>query len=119
MAANSRTDLDRCREAQPVSATVDAHGQIFELHQLRHKQIGQSQGQVAVGDAGTEQPAGGALRVDMDPLMIAGGLGKQVDPLLGQQQPVGAPSTQHRRGPATAGADAGAFGGGLQGVKAH
>ena len=91
MAANSRTDLDRCREAQPVSATVDAHGQIFELHQLRHKQIGQRQSQVAVGDAGTERPAGGALRVDMDPLMIAGGLGKQVDPLLGQQQPVGAP----------------------------
>ena len=91
MAANPRTDLDRRREAQPVTAVVDAHGQVLELHQLRHKQIGQGQGQVTMGDAGAKWPGGGALRVDMDPLVIARGFGKQVDPFLGQQQPVCAP----------------------------
>ena len=90
MPAHPRTHLDRCRKTQAVAAVVDAHGQVFELHQLRHKQVGQGQGQVAVGNAGTERPVGGALGIDMNPLVIPRRIGKQVDPLLGQQQPVGA-----------------------------
>lgn len=39
-------------------------------------------------DTGTERALGGALRIHMNPLVIAGGLGEQVDPLLGDGDPL-------------------------------
>ena len=42
-----------------------------------------------MGDAGPERAIGRALRIDMYPLLITGRFGEQVDPLLGQLQPVG------------------------------
>jgi len=41
-----------------------------------------------VGNGLAERSTGGALRVDMNPLVIPGGICKQVDPLLVDQQPV-------------------------------
>ncbi|MNN84090.1 hypothetical protein D3C81_2012120 [compost metagenome] len=41
-----------------------------------------------MGDAGAKRAAGSALRVDMNPLVIATGLGEQVDARLVDEQPV-------------------------------
>ena len=38
-------------------------------------------------DRGSERPAGGPLGVDVDPLVIAGGVGEPVDALLRDLQP--------------------------------
>jgi hypothetical protein len=40
-----------------------------------------------VGGLDRVEPGGGLLRVDMDPLVVAGGLGEQVDLLLGDLPP--------------------------------
>ena len=39
-------------------------------------------------DGAAERAALGALHVDVDPLVVAGGLGERVDPLLGDLDPV-------------------------------
>jgi hypothetical protein len=43
-----------------------------------------------VGDTGAKRAAGSPLGIDMNPLVIASGVGEQVDPLLADAQPVGA-----------------------------
>jgi hypothetical protein len=45
-----------------------------------------------VGDRAADLP-GGAFDVDMDPLVVAGGLGELVDPLLADLDPVGDPDS--------------------------
>lgn len=56
---------------------VDAHPEIRE----------QRQGQVAVGDGAPERPLLGPLHVDVDPLVVTGGVGERVDPVLVDLQP--------------------------------
>jgi hypothetical protein len=41
------------------------------------------QGQVPVGDRAPERSLRGPYRVHVDPLVIAGGLGERIDPVLG------------------------------------
>jgi hypothetical protein len=47
-----------------------------------------------VGNAGAERTAGGAHRVDMNPLVITGGFGEQIDALLVDGQPFGMAQVQ-------------------------
>ncbi|MNU00202.1 hypothetical protein D3C72_2432730 [compost metagenome] len=47
-----------------------------------------------MSDTGAERAAGGAHRVDMNPLVIAGGFGEQVDALLADGQPFGVAQVQ-------------------------
>ena len=41
-----------------------------------------------MGDGAAERPLGGAVGVDVDPLVVAGRVGEQVDPLLLDGQPL-------------------------------
>jgi hypothetical protein len=50
-----------------------------------------------VGDRAPEGPVLGALGVDVDPLVVAGGVGERVDPLLGDLVPVALPEMCARR----------------------
>jgi hypothetical protein len=89
--ADPRADPHRRREAHLVEAVVDAHP-----HALGHVHVldqggQQRQRQIAVGDGGAERTVGGTGRVHMDPLVVAGGLGEQVDPLLVDLDPVAGP----------------------------
>src|SRR5690606_19316400 len=86
---NTRADLDRGGKAHPVAAVVDAHLQVFHVHQLRQEVVDQRQGQVTVGDGAAERAGPGFHRVHMDPLVVTGGLGKGIDALLVDGDPLG------------------------------
>ena len=47
--------------------------------------------QVPVRDRRAERAVGGALRVDVDPLVVVGCVGERVDALLGHLEPVRRP----------------------------
>ena len=56
------------------------------------REVGQQrQRQQSVRDRPAEGAAGGPLRIDVNPLMILGGVGEEVDALLGDLQPFGGP----------------------------
>ena len=79
-------DRDRGREADLVPAVVDAEGEAGRLGQFFAEAVGQRQGQVAVGDRHAVGAFGlRPLRVDVDPLVVAGDLGEGVDQLLGDR----------------------------------
>ena len=59
-----------------------------DLHDLVEQRRDQRQGQVAVGDRASERSGLGPLHVDVDPLVVAGGVGEQVDLLLGHLVPL-------------------------------
>ena len=42
-----------------------------------------------MGNAGPEWAAGGTLRIDVNPLLVAGGIGKLLNARLADRQPVG------------------------------
>jgi AcrR family transcriptional regulator len=85
-------------ETHLVRPVVDAHLHALDLDQLRPEQRQQGEGEIAVRDRGAEGARGGLLRVDMDPLVVAGGLREQIDALLVDLQPVGVPQLlAHRR----------------------
>ena len=71
-------------EAHLLAAVVDAHLDAVDPDDLRHEHRAERQGQVPVGD-GTAEGALGVrpLHVDVDPLVVAGRVGEQVHPLLG------------------------------------
>ena len=79
----------RRREAGLVRAVVDAHRDVAHLEQVGEEGVDQREGEVAVGDRPAERPVLGPLGIDVDPLVVAGGVGERVDPLLGDLQPVG------------------------------
>ena len=76
------------REAQLVEAVVHAHGEALDAHHLRQQVGRQRQGEVAVGDRAAERAGLGPLGVDVDPLVVAGGVGELVDLLLGDLVPL-------------------------------
>ena len=78
-----RPDRHRRREPDLVGAVVDAHREAGDLHDLRVQRRAERQRQVAVGDRAAERAGLGAFDVDVDPLVIAGGLGELVDLVLG------------------------------------
>ncbi|MNJ66924.1 hypothetical protein D3C77_630460 [compost metagenome] len=94
MAAHPCADPDRRRKAHLVAAIVHAHGQVVDAQQLHDEPAGQGLGQVAMGDAAAKRALRGAHGVDMDPLVVAGRLGEQIDPFLGHLQPFGMPQVQ-------------------------
>src|SRR5690554_5613380 len=88
-AADARAYPDRRGKAHPVAAVVDAHLDVFHVHQLRQEVVDQRQGQVTVGDGAAERAGPGFHRVHMDPLVVTGGLGKGIDALLVDDDPLG------------------------------
>src|SRR5438874_10048950 len=78
-------------EADLVQAVVDAHpaAQVDLDSAATLAQLGdQRERQVAVGDRPAEEGPPGALGVDVDVLVVAGGVGEGVDALLGDLQPL-------------------------------
>lgn len=78
------------REPHPVGAVVDPHRDSLHPHDLREEEAGEGQGQVAVGDGGPERTLRRGLGVDVDPLVVAGGLREQVYAVLVDGDPVAA-----------------------------
>ena len=72
----------------PAGAAVDPERDPAHLDHLGEEEVGERQGEVAVGD----RPAEGRFRVgpvhvDVDPLVVSGGVGERVDLLLGHLDP--------------------------------
>ena len=87
-----RADRHGRREAHLLAAVVDGHRDAVHPHDLRRQHRPERQGEVAVGDRAAERalllrPLG----VDVDPLVVAGGVGEQVHLLLGDLDVVGVP----------------------------
>ena len=55
--------------------------------------------QIAVGDRDPERPLRRPFDVDMDPLMVVGGVGELVHPFLGDLEPVRGTEVAALRGP--------------------
>ena len=89
-AADPAADRHRAREADLAGAVVDAQPTPpAPAASSGQEAVGQRQGEVAVGDRPAERALGvGPLHVDVDPLVVAGGLGEQVDLRLGDLDPV-------------------------------
>ena len=65
-------------------AAVHAERDAPHLDHLRQEQVGERQREVAVGDRAAEgRLGGGPLDVDVDPLVVAGGVGERVSPAPG------------------------------------
>ena len=102
-------------EAHLVGAVIDAAADALHGQHARAQEGDERQGQVAVGDTNAERAAGGTHGIDMNPLVIARGIGEQIDLLLGDGEPVadgdlraGALGDRHSRGRAAHGDAAGA-----------
>ena len=50
-----------------------------------------------MGDRRPERPVLRALGIDVDPLVVAGGVGELIDPVLGDLQPLAVPEVRARR----------------------
>ena len=77
------------REAHAVEPIVHAHAGAFDGDALVEERGNQRQREKAVRDGRAKGPGLGTLRVHMDPLVVARGVGKQVDLLLRDGDPVG------------------------------
>ena len=80
------------REPHLLAAVVHRHRDAVHPHDLRREHRPERQGEVAVGDRAAERalllrPLG----VDVDPLVVAGGVGEEVHLLLGDLHVVGVP----------------------------
>src|SRR5689334_21877530 len=76
-------------EPDPIEAAVDDEGDVVDLDDLGQEGHAQREGQGAVGDRGAERAvAAGAVRVDVDPLVVAGDGGERGDPVLVDEVPV-------------------------------
>ncbi|CAM5489190.1 hypothetical protein STENM223S_01510 [Streptomyces tendae] len=80
--AQARADRYGGGETDLVGAVVNAHLHALDPDQLRAEEREQRQGQIAVRDRAAEGTRGRLLRVHVDPLVVPGRLGEQVDPLL-------------------------------------
>jgi hypothetical protein len=86
--AHALSGLHRRREPHLLGAVVHAHLHAADLHQLRQKHGHQRQREVAVRDGRAERPLLRPLHVDVDPLVVVGGVGELVDALLRDRHPV-------------------------------
>ena len=84
----ARPDRRRSGEADLVRPVVDAHRRARHPQELGQEQVRDRQRQVAVRDRAAERTVLRPLRVDVDPLVVAGRVGEAVDPLLGDLDPV-------------------------------
>ena len=76
-------DRHRRGETNLVQAVVDCQLYAVDRVHLMLQPRQQRQGHVPVGDGLAERASRGPLRVDVDPLVIAGRIGEQVDVFLG------------------------------------
>src|ERR1700674_880462 len=89
-AAHFRTGLHRRSETNPVKPVVHSHANLSELERFTEQRTEQGKCQKAMRDGRAKRRFGDrALALDMDPLAIAGRLGKVVDAFLGDFQPIG------------------------------
>src|SRR5438067_2066072 len=75
-------DTDWIDKSHPVEPVVDAHaaGQLdLDALTAAHDEWRSRQGPEAMGDRAAEGPGPGPLGIDVDPLMVAGGIGEGVD----------------------------------------
>ena len=86
-------------EAHLVAAVVDAHRDAVDEEDLAEQYRGQRQGQVAVGDGPAEGAVLGRLGVDVDPLVVARGIGEEVDLCLVDEVPLAVAEMLFRPGP--------------------
>ncbi|SPA54535.1 exported protein of unknown function [Cupriavidus taiwanensis] len=86
-AAHACAHAHRRRKTHLVAAVIDAPLHALDGDQLGQELVDQRQRQVAVRDAGAVGALRGALRVDVQPLVVAGGMGELVDLLLGDAGP--------------------------------
>src|SRR5947209_18084579 len=71
-AAELSSDGQRCRKANLVQPVVDPHLGVGDVHELAHDRRQQRQREVAVRDRPAERSLLGAVRVDVDELVIVG-----------------------------------------------
>src|SRR5439155_25586680 len=84
-------DVDRRNEAHPIQPIVDAHLRVqvnFDALPGAHQDGKERERQVAVRDRATKLRFGRALRIHMDPLMVAGNVREVVHSLLGHLDPI-------------------------------
>jgi hypothetical protein len=86
--ADPLADLDRVGEADLVDAVVELGARSLQPEDLGAEPRDQRQGEEAVRDGAPERAGCGALEVHVDPLVVAGGVGELVDPLLGDLDPL-------------------------------
>src|ERR1700722_6160509 len=84
-------DRHRGREANPVDAVVDGGRHRVDLEHVVEEDRAERQGQVTVRDRAAIGALRGALGLDVDPLMIMGGVGEDVDLVLGDRVPLARP----------------------------
>src|SRR6266511_2132777 len=70
------------REANLLRAVVDAHDRVANGYDLAEQHGQHRQGQVPVRDGGSERGVRGSFGIDGDPLVVAGGLGEEVNLFL-------------------------------------
>src|ERR1035441_8419361 len=79
---------NRSGKANLVAAVVDAHGDALHHQDLSQEHRREGERQVAVGDGGAERAALRPLGIHVDPLVVAGGVGEQVDLVLVDAMPL-------------------------------
>ena len=79
-------DPHRRREADLVDSVVHAHRHVLDVDDLWQETIRQGKRQVAMGDRTTERARARALRIDVDPLMVTGGIGELIDRSIGSSR---------------------------------
>src|SRR5690606_40753298 len=85
--ANLGADLDGTGEADLLQTVVDAHRDALDVEQLGEERDDQGQGQVAVRDRAAERAVLRPYGIDVDPLVVVGGVGDGVHPFRGDLQP--------------------------------
>src|SRR6266568_2814654 len=88
---NAFADMNGIDEPNSVETVVDAHaaGQPnLDALAAAHDEGRRRQGPEAMGDGAAEGSGLGPLGIDVDPLMVAGGIGEGVDLLLSDRMPV-------------------------------
>src|SRR5512132_1396607 len=80
--AHARADGDGAREADLLGAVVDSHHGVAHRDALAEQHRQHRERQVPVRDGAAEGAFGGALRIDADPLVVAGRVGEDIDLLL-------------------------------------
>mgnify|MGYP003694646303 CR=1 FL=1 len=87
--ADARAGLHRRDEADLVRAVIDAPAALLDLQQRGGHPRNERQREIAVGDRlAPGHLALGPLDVDVDPLMVAGGVGELVDHRLVDRDPL-------------------------------
>src|SRR5436190_13873546 len=88
MCTNLGADRNGRNESHFVEAVIDGHRDVVDGIELVHEPWQQRQGEQQVGDCSTEGAIGGAGRVDVDPLVVVGGSGELIDPILIDLKPI-------------------------------